>query len=144
MGTKIRSTISKRNRWHISKERYLELYYFCLQYREWKQTYTELNEKGVGCTSFLRIKDDLEINDPTGDVAVEKVMLEEKMRLVESVAAGTDENIGNYIFKAVTEGLSFTELKTMYEIPCERDMYYDRYRKFFWMLNSARKLQLLL
>ena len=141
MSTKIRSKISKRNRWYISKERYLELYYFCLQYREWKQAYVELEEKGIGCTSIIKISEDDEIHDPTGDTAVYMVILEEKMKLVRSVAASTDEVLGPYIFKAVTEGLSFTKLKTIYEIPCERDMYYDRYRKFFWLLNSARKLQ---
>jgi len=142
MGTKIRAKISKKNRWYISKERYLELYYFCLQYKEWKQTYTELEEKGIGGTSFFSVNNKVSVHDPTGDIATEKVMLEEKMRLVESVAYGTDEILGPYIFKAVTEGLAFTKLKTMYEIPCERDMYYDRYRKFFWLLNSARKMHL--
>ena len=29
------------------------------------------------------------------------------------------------------------ELK--YDIPCSRDTYYDRYRKFFWMLNDVRE-----
>lgn len=144
MSTKIRSEISKKNRWYISKKRYLELYYFCLQYPEWKQTYAEL-EEGRSCSaSFLKIKEDLEINDPTGDDAVEKVILKEKIELVETVANGTDVVLGKYILKAVTEGLPYTKMKTIYEIPCERDMYYDRYRKFFYLLNRARKTQFLL
>lgn len=86
----------------------------------------------------------MEINDPTGDDAVEKVILKEKIELVETVANGTDVVLGKYILKAVTEGLPYTKMKTIYEIPCERDMYYDRYRKFFYLLNRARKTQFLL
>lgn len=29
-------------------------------------------------------------------------------------------------------------LITLLDIPCSRDMYYDRYRKFFWLLDNAR------
>lgn len=29
-------------------------------------------------------------------------------------------------------------LKTKLGIPCGKDMYYDRYRKFFWLLNNSR------
>lgn len=138
MGSDIRTSISKRNPWYISKERYLELYHFCRQYKEWKEAYIELEEKEISCTSFLCVKNDFEISDPAGNTAVEMAILKSNMELVETVANGTDEVLGKYIFKAVTEGLAFTKLKTMYEIPCERDMYYDRYRKFFWLLNNAQ------
>jgi len=43
-----------------------------------------------------------------------------------------------YILKAVTEGLSYTYLRTRMDIPCGKDMYYDRYRKFFWLLSQER------
>ena len=49
--------------------------------------------------------------------------------------------IYEYILKAVTEELSYTYLKSKLKIPCGRDMYYDRYRRFFWILSNSRKLQ---
>lgn len=49
-----------------------------------------------------------------------------------------DEELYSYILKAVTEGLSYTYLKTALEMPCGRDAYYDRYRRFFWLLDKER------
>lgn len=36
MGTTIRAEVSKNNPYYISKNRYYELKYFCLQYKEFK------------------------------------------------------------------------------------------------------------
>jgi hypothetical protein len=49
-----------------------------------------------------------------------------------------DKDLYLYLLKAVTEGLSYTHLKTKLDIPCGKDMYYDRYRKFFWLLSEFR------
>ena len=49
-----------------------------------------------------------------------------------------DRYLYKYIIKAVTEGHSYVYLKTKLDIPCSRDTYYDRYRKFFWLLSSMR------
>ena len=62
----------------------------------------------------------------------------DKIHLIERVAMDADSFLGEYILRAVTEGLSYTYLKTKLEIPCGRDMYYDRYRRFFWLLNKVR------
>lgn len=138
MGTDIRADISKRNKWWISKDRYLELYHFCLQYNEWKKTYAELEQFGLNATSFINLTKKLQVSDPTSELAVKKAELSYKMKLVEDSALLADDVLAPYIFKAVTEGLAFPALKTRYEIPCERDMYYDRFRKFFWLLSRSR------
>lgn len=62
----------------------------------------------------------------------------DKMEMLEQVAKDADQYLWEYILKAVTEGLSYTYLRTKLEIPCGRDMYYDRYRRFFWLLNKVR------
>lgn len=49
-----------------------------------------------------------------------------------------DQVLYNYILKAVTEELSYTYLKSKLKIPCGKDMYYDRYRRFFWLLSNSR------
>ena len=58
--------------------------------------------------------------------------------LVRETCHKADPEIAEYIFKAVTEGCSYTYLKTKLGIPCGRSMYFDRYRKFFWLLDDAR------
>lgn len=62
-----------------------------------------------------------------------------EMKEIEEAALKADPYLASYILKAVTEGLSFNYLKSRLEIPCGRDMYYDRYRRFFWLLNRSRK-----
>ena len=59
--------------------------------------------------------------------------------MVERVAKETDDELWFYILKAVTEDLSYNYLKSRLEMPCGKDMYYDRYRKFFWLLSKERQ-----
>ena len=47
--------------------------------------------------------------------------------------------LNTYVLKAVTEGLSYDILKARFNIPCCRNVYYDIYRRFFWLLDKSRK-----
>jgi hypothetical protein len=76
--------------------------------------------------------------DPTGNRAVARAQLNERIEMVERIAKEADDYLWYYILKAVTENLSYTYLKTKLSIPCGKDMYYDRYRKFFWLLSKVR------
>lgn len=76
--------------------------------------------------------------DIVGDCVEERSRYFERMQTVESTARETDPYLASYILKAVTEGLSFTYLQTILEIPCSRDTYYDRYRRFFWLLDKKK------
>ena len=76
--------------------------------------------------------------DPTGESAVLKSFYGERIDLIERTARATDEGLHTYILKAVTEEVSYTYLKTKMNIPCSRNTYYDRYRRFFWLLSAAR------
>jgi hypothetical protein len=76
--------------------------------------------------------------DPTAKRAMAKTYYLERIKLIEKIAMEADSALCDYILKAVTEELSFTYLKSKLKIPCGKDMYYDRYRRFFWLLNQAR------
>jgi hypothetical protein len=76
--------------------------------------------------------------DPTTKRAMMKVHYAEKIHLIEKAARSADRYLYEYILKAVTENLSYTYLKSKLDIPCGKDMYYDRYRRFFWLLNKLR------
>jgi hypothetical protein len=77
--------------------------------------------------------------DPTAKCAIKKAFYAERIDLIERIAMEADPYLHKYILRAVTEELSFTYLKTVLNIPCGKDMYYDRYRKFFWLLDKARE-----
>ena len=48
-------------------------------------------------------------------------------------------SLGNYILKAVTEGVSYDCLRTRLDMPCCKDAYYNLYRRFFWLLSMERQ-----
>ena len=139
MATNIRTTVSRRNKYWLSKHRMLELKHFCLQYPEWKKSYAELEYYGLTYDRDPDIPKGYDVPDPTAVLAIMKAELKRKMEMVEKAANEADTEISYYIFKAVTEDLSFVKLKMMYEIPCERDMYYERYRRLYWVLSKLRK-----
>ena len=138
MATVIRADISPKNKYHIDKHRHYELNHFCLQYPEWKRTYTDLENPKVSLSMLERVPTSNIPGDPTAKRAMVKAYYSDKIDLIERIARETDEYLCGYILKGVTEGLSYTYLKSRLEIPCGKDMYYDRYRRFFWLLSNAR------
>ena len=138
MATMIRPEISLKNKYHIDKHRHYELKHFCLQYPEWKRAYADFDNPAVSLSSIERVSTSNIPGDPTATRAMMKARYAEKMALIEKAAKDADMYLHNYILKAVTENLSYTYLKSRLNIPCGRDMYYDRYRRFFWLLNESR------
>ena len=136
MATVIRAKISVKNKYHIDKHRHYELKHFCLQYPEWKKKY--VSALRISSSTTDRLPSTNAYSDPTATYAMKKAYYSERINLIEDIAKEADADLWFYILRAVTEGLSFTYLKSILEIPCSRDMYYDRYRKFFWLLSEAR------
>lgn len=138
MATVIRPELSMKNRYYIDKHRHYELKHFCLQYPTWKKAYIDLDNLGISVSVVERIPSGNLPGDPTAKIAVAKAQLTERIEMIERVAKEADDYLWKYILKAVTENLSYTYLKSKLDIPCGKDMYYDRYRKFFWLLNKVR------
>ena len=138
MATKIRPELSIKNKYYIDKHRHYELKHFCLQYPNWKRTYATIDDAEMSISSFDRMPNSNIPGDPTGKRALAKAQLVERIEMIEKVAKEADNCLHDYILKAVTEGLSYTHLKSRLDIPCGKDMYYDRYRRFFWLLNKVR------
>lgn len=138
MATMIRPEVSTKNKYWIDKHRHYELKHFCLQYPEWKKAYAEFDNPSMPLSMIERVPTSNLPGDPTAKRAIMKAHYRERMQMVEEVAAEADRYLSEYILKAVTENLSYTYLKSKFDIPCGKDLYYDRYRRFFWLLNKAR------
>ena len=138
MSTVIRPQISKKNKYWISKHRHYELKHLCLQYKEWKRLYSEFCDPTVP----LSMIDSSSSSIPRRDYSEKRELLKkyysDRIELIDKTAVDADPCLHEYIIKGVTEGKSYTYLKTALGIPCGKDMYYDRYRKFFWLLSKAR------
>ena len=137
MATVIRPEISEKNKYWIDKHRHYELKHFCLQYPAWKREYAAIRPS-IASSANERIPSTNTHSDPTAKLAMRSAGYSEKMRLIERAAMEADNVLQAYILKGVTEGLSYTYLKTQLGIPCSKDTYYDRYRRFFWLLNNIR------
>ena len=117
MATVIRAEVSKKNKYWIDKHRHYELKHFCLQYPYWKDSIIDIyNSRHL--SNIERTASSNLPGDPTGSLAIKKVSYEDRIKLIERVAMKTDGLLYSYILKAVTEGYSYTYLKTRLKIPC--------------------------
>lgn len=139
MATTLRAEISPKSKYWISKHRYYELKHFCLQYPEWKKEYYAF----CNDTMPLSMIDTTPTEHLPGDYHHKRETMKRYysnlITLVEEAAKEADHCLCDYIIKGVAEGRSYTYLKTVLGIPCGKDMYYDRYRKFFWLLSETRE-----
>lgn len=138
MGTTIRPELSKKNKYWIERHRYYELKHFCLQYPIWKCAYHSLDGLSKRPTDLMIFSKGMGISDPTSKCAEARAYYLERMEMIEQAAIQTDAELAEYILNGVTEGWSYDILKARLEIPCCKDVYYELYRKFFWILSKKR------
>ena len=138
MATVIRAKISEKNKYWIDKHRHYELKHFCLQYPIWKKAHSDCLDGDISVAMIEGVRPVDGTYDPTSVRAVTRAHYSKRIQLLEQAAKDADRYLWRYILKAVTEGLSYTYLKTKLDIPCGKDMYYDRYRRFFWLLSELR------
>lgn len=134
MSTLVRPNISKKNRYYISRHRFYELKHFCLQYPEWQKerlSYLRPESRSVITTSKL-------LSDPTPEQAIALESVTAKIKLVDDAIALTDPELSSWLAKAVCYGVTFSALIGLYGIPCSRDTFYDRYRKFYYILSCLK------
>lgn len=108
----------------LSAHRYRELKHFCLQYYEMKDRVRRLSEKLYADTEI----------DLVGDTATELVNLIQGIRLIETTAIATDRVYAKYIFKSVTEDVSFSKLGIL----ADKGEFDDLRSKFFWLLSERK------
>lgn len=132
----IKPELSKKSKYWISRHRYYELKHHCMQYKEWKRLYNQIEFKMAEHKNWNeRSKTS---GDPTAYVAQLRADLSRAMETVERCCRVASSELSGYIFKAVTEGRSYDSLKAKDDIPCGREMFYDCYRRFFWLLSKEK------
>ena len=140
MSTKIRPEVSKRRDYYISKHRFYELKHFCLQYKEWRKELNELPDISVSHALDGRVHGHGRgPGDPVFDAVVCRELLTDRIQMVKKAAKACSEDLGNYIFKGVTEGISYEGLHLQNGIPCCKETYYEAFRRFFFILSKLRK-----
>lgn len=92
----------------MQKERYLELKYYCLQYKQKKNDIDTSTAKG------------------------RKALID--VRLIEQTAKQIYPEIADYIIESVTTGKSWSQLN----VPCGRRQFYEARNKFFNVLSQIK------
>ena len=139
MGTAIRPEISIKNRYWLPKHRFYELRHFCLQYDDWKRSYASLQgQPSRSQLGSIRVNYG-QVSNPTAAYAEARLYYRERIEMIENVANDAGEHLAPLLIKAVTRGLSYEQLNAAEGIPCCKDVWYVMYRRFFWLLDKARK-----
>ncbi|MBR3739256.1 MAG: hypothetical protein IKN04_02220 [Clostridia bacterium] len=135
MGTNIRPEVSENNKYWISRHRYYELKHFCLQYPEWKKSYISLDGLPMRSLCTADSARSNGVGKPTEMYAEARIYYKDRMEMVEKLAEKAAGDLAGLLLKAVTEGLSFEKIGP----PCCKEVWYAAYRRFFWLLDKARK-----
>lgn len=140
MSTKIRTKISKRNKWWIPEKRYLELYWFCQQYEDWIRERAILLSKGVQTKSYREdtVQETNYKESKVEEAAIRLAELNRRIKIVENTAREADPGLFKYILLGVTSKKGFTYMETVLDIPCCKVTYYDRYRRFYYLLDKEK------
>lgn len=122
----------KLSDYNISRAKYNELKYFCMQYEEKKK---ELH-KGYGLGAVVNDgmpKGNLP-GSPTERMAIRNVMLQQDIELIEQTVLEADSEIYQWILKNVTEGIGYDYL----DVPKNRTDFYGSRKYFFYLLSLKR------
>lgn len=135
MGTDIRPETSKKNNYWISKHRYYELLHWCRQYEEWVKERDDL----LSTLPTTRYQDGIRSSNQDSyveNIVIKLEKLNSKINMLKNTAFESDTDIYEYIIVSVTKGKGYTYLKEVKGIPCSKNYFYERYRRFFWILSN--------
>ena len=128
---------TKKSKYWIPRQRYLTVIHYCLQYSEWQEEYADLASGSVSGINYNGMPHGSGSGNPTEVKAIRMAELSKKIATVEETAKEAGGEISEWILKGVTiENATFNYLKMVTGIPCERDMYYERRRKFYWLISQ--------
>lgn len=126
-----------KKKYEISKHRFLELYHYCMQYSEWIDELNVMTDTVKGMANIEGSRSSGGLGSATEHLVIRRMKLQEKCALIEQTAIDADPALYSYIIEGVTtEYATYKYLKQVKDIPCGKDMYYDRRRRFYWLLSQ--------
>lgn len=119
------------DKYKISKYRYRELKYFCLQYDEKKQRLAAL--RGLGAVTYSNEPHGNGISNPTAAKAERVQQLVQDIEMIEQTAMEVDSvNYDSLLANVTAANLPYEYLSTA----CGRRQFYENRRKFFYLLDK--------
>lgn len=126
---------SYRGKYKMTKEQFLSAYYYALRYNEWVLEYRSLLDTSQAIKYSDMPKGSIRTDSQVEDAAIKAEGIHDKIRKIEETAREASPELYTYILKAVTNrDITFHQLKTLTDIPCGKDMFYNVRRKFYFLL----------
>lgn len=117
---------------NISKAKYNELRYFCLQYEEKKKELEQCRDLKPK-EAAAKEKQDTEDRE-SKKKAARSARLRRDLELIEQTAREAGPDISQWLMKNLVEGTVYESL----EVPLSRTKFYDIRRYFFYLLAQKR------
>lgn len=132
MPVEIRKRDMKLSDHNISRDKYNELKYFCLQYWQKKQGI----DRNYGIDGFSQdgMPRGTSSSNPTEKKALRIAQLKRDTELIEQTAMEADAEIHPWILKNVTSGVPYEYM----DVPMGRKKFYEARRYFFFLLAQKR------
>ena len=129
--------LSRKNKYYIPKEDYLTAIHYSRRYPVWKQ---ELDAIADTAKAIQYDKDNVQSSgdyDATFEAAVKlsESTITPKVKLIDDIIYQVSKGMDNWLRLGVCYGLTFEQLKQK-GMPCERDMYYDIRRHYYYELSK--------
>ena len=124
-----------KGKYKLDKHEFNIAYHHALMYQSWLSEYNALADPSTGLRYDKDFIQNANLPDLTEKNGIRRAELRKKMEVVEQAAIETDPDLYQYILMGVTfEDMTFDILQTKHKIPCARNTYYDRRRRFYWLL----------
>lgn len=124
-------------KYEMSKEERESAYWYALRYNKWKSEYKALADTARAIQYSDMPKGGLSIESPVERAAIRREELQSKIKLIEQTALEASSDLYRYLLFAVTnKRTSFTYLKNVMNIPCDKDTYYEARRRFYYKLSQ--------
>lgn len=129
-------TPSPKSKYYLPRRVYMTVRNYCLNYESWVKEYRD----SVGLRNVTSGSGSGGIGDPTASQAMRLKSISDRIELIEQTAYEVEPSLHPYLLYGVTrEHMTYEKLQAK-QIPCERKMYYDRRRKFYYLM--AQRLHL--
>jgi hypothetical protein len=110
-------------------------YHYALNYQDWLMEYNALADPSTGLRydkDHVQSSNQVDTTEANGILRAE---LREHMKIVEQAAIEADPDLYRFILLGVTmEEATYDILRRKYDMPASRGTFYDRRRKFYWVL----------
>lgn len=120
-------------------ERQKELRYFCRQYKYWKlkleTTKPSVKSQNIDGMPFSNTNN---ISDTTQNLAIKRVELQEKIKMIEDSAKEASPYFWKYIINSVCYECNYDNLQLNQGMPLSEAAFRDRVKMFFRILDQKR------